>query len=178
MQREERRLHGFLQLRLRPVIGAHAALLDHHLKLVIDVFDVVELEVHHAVRFHLHHERQAIPGDLFPIGGIVRRGEGVVLAAIARDDQRELLARHLLGALEHQMFEEMGEAGLQGRLVRAADLVPDHLNHDRRAVIRDHHDLQAVFQGEALRPERRRVRVLRREAQRAEGQAGQNVTKP
>ena len=55
----------------------------------------------------------------------------------------------LRGALEHQMFEEMREPGFAGRLVGGADLVPDHLRDDRRAVIRDHHDLQPVGKREA-----------------------------
>ena len=52
------------------------------------------------------------------------------------------------GALEHQMFEKMREARFAGRLVGGADLVPDHLRDHRRAVIRDHHDLQAIGEGE------------------------------
>ena len=59
------------------------------------------------------------------------------------------------GALEHQMLEEMREAGFARRLVGRADLVPDHLRDDRRAVIRDHHDLQAVGKREASRAARR-----------------------
>src|SRR5215475_5298066 len=54
-------------------------------------------------------------------------------------------------ALEHQMLEEMREPGLARRLVGGADLVPDHLGHHRRAVILDHHDLQAVRQREGRR---------------------------
>ena len=55
----------------------------------------------------------------------------------------------LLGALEHQMLEEMREAGFAGRLVGRADLVPDHLRDHGRAVVGDHHDLQAVAEREA-----------------------------
>jgi hypothetical protein len=53
------------------------------------------------------------------------------------------------GALEHQVLEKMRQAGFAGRLVGGADLVPDHLGDDGGAVIRDHHNLQAVAEGEA-----------------------------
>ena len=52
-------------------------------------------------------------------------------------------------ALEHQMFEEVRQSRFTWRLVGGADLVPDHLRDDGRAVIRDHDDLQAVVEGEA-----------------------------
>ena len=55
----------------------------------------------------------------------------------------------LAGALEHQMFEEMREPGFAWRLVGRADLVPDHLRDDGRAVIGDHHHLQAVVERES-----------------------------
>ena len=51
-------------------------------------------------------------------------------------------------ALEHQMFEEMGKPGFPRRLVGRADLVPEHMRCDRRAVIRNDDDFQAVRQGE------------------------------
>ena len=76
------------------------------------------------------------------------RREGVVLAAIARDAARELIARTLLGAAEHHVLEEMREAREPGRIVHRADLEPQHLRDDRRAVIGDDHDLHAVGQRE------------------------------
>src|SRR3712207_3633755 len=54
----------------------------------------------------------------------------------------------LLRALEHEMFEEMRDTGLADRIVRRTVAVPHHVGHDRNAVIRDHHDVEAVVQGE------------------------------
>ena len=54
----------------------------------------------------------------------------------------------LCRALEHQMFEEMRESGLARRLVRGADLVPDHVGDDRRAMIGNDHDLEPVGERE------------------------------
>ena len=51
-------------------------------------------------------------------------------------------------ALEHQVFKKMRKAGLAGRLIGGTDLVPDHLRDDRRAVIRNHHDLEPVVERE------------------------------
>ena len=50
----------------------------------------------------------------------------------------------LLGRLEHQVLEEVGDAGDAPRLVGGADPVPDHVGDDRRAVVGDDHHLHAV----------------------------------
>ena len=76
--------------------------------------------------------------------GIVAGGEGILLAADLGDVLREGVAGIFLGALEHQMFEEMRQAGFARRLVGGADLVPDHVGDDRRAMIGDHHDFKTV----------------------------------
>ncbi len=49
-------------------------------------------------------------------------------------------------ALEHQMFEEMRDAGFARRIVGRAVAIPDHMGDDRRAMIRDHHDVHAVVE--------------------------------
>ncbi len=104
----------------------------------------VEPQVDHAVGFHLHHLAEAVLGDALEIGGRVVAGEGVVLAAEAADDLGELADRDLVGRLEHQMFEEMGDAGFAAHLVGGADPVPDHVGDDRRAVVGNDDDLHAV----------------------------------
>ncbi len=47
------------------------------------------------------------------------------------------------------MLEEMREAGLAGRLVGGADLVPDHVRDHRRPAVGDDDDLHAVGEREA-----------------------------
>ena len=54
----------------------------------------------------------------------------------------------LRGALEHQMFEKVREPRMAGRFVGGADLVPDHVGHDRRAVIVYHDDFETVLESE------------------------------
>jgi hypothetical protein len=78
-------------------------------------------------------------------------GEGIVGAADGRDGAVERAGRMVGRRLEHQMFEEMGDAGLARRLIRAADLVPHHMGDDRRAVIGDDDDLHTVVEHEICR---------------------------
>ena len=53
---------------------------------------------------------QPVLGDALEVGGGVLAGEGVVLAAEPGDDLGELADRDLVGRLEHQMLEEVGDA--------------------------------------------------------------------
>ena len=148
----KRRIELLVKQRRGAVVDAHAALFDDDLALGRDD-RVVDDEIGHAVGFELHHQLEPVGGDVLEIGRVVMRGEGVLLAAILRDDAREIARRHRLGAAEHQMLEEMRGARFADDLVGGADLVPDHLRHDRRAMIGDDDDLQPVRQREALRVE-------------------------
>ena len=38
-------------------------------------------------------------------------------------------------SLEHEVFEQVGDAGLSERLVGGTDLVPEHMAHDRHPVV-------------------------------------------
>ena len=125
------------------VLGARAALLDDHLALGLHLFRV-ELEVDHAVGLHLHHRLQAILGDALEVARVVVRGEGVVLAAHARDAFGELARRDLVGRLEHQVLEEVRDARHAGRLIGGAHPIPHVVRHHRRAIVGDDDQLQAV----------------------------------
>jgi hypothetical protein len=46
------------------------------------------------------------------------------------------------------VLKEMRKTGLAGRFVRGADFVPDHVRHDRSAMIRHHNDFEPVGQRE------------------------------
>ena len=120
-----------------------APLVQHDVALGRD-HRVGQREIGHPVGLELHHLAEVLLGDALEIGGVVGGGEGVLVAADRRDALAELVAGMLRRALEHQMLEEMRDAGLAGGLVGRADLVPDHMGHDRRAVVGDHHDLHAV----------------------------------
>ena len=87
-------------------------------------------------------------GDALEIGGVVVAGEGVLLAADLGDALGELALRVGLGALEHQMFEEMGDARLALRIVGRAVAIPHHVGDHRRAVVGNDDHGQAVVEPE------------------------------
>jgi hypothetical protein len=49
-------------------------------------------------------------------------------------------------ALEHEVLEEVRQAGLTWRLVGRPDLVPEHVRNHRGTLVGDQHDLHAVRQ--------------------------------
>ena len=143
----QRRHDLFGQPRLGVVGDAHVVFLEHDVALGQHVL-ILEDQAGHAIGLELHHGAELVARYALEIAGVVGRGEGVLVAADPQHGLGKLAGRMLAGALEHQMFEKMRKAGFAGRLVGGADLVPDHLGNDRRAVIRDHHDLQAIAEGE------------------------------
>ena len=145
----KRRVHFGLQQRHRTVLDSRPLLFHHDVSFRQNL-GVGEFQIDHAVCFHLHDERQTVLCNDLEIGGEVVVCESVVLAAIAGNDARKLPGRDLRRALEHQMFEEVGEARLSGRFVGSADAIPDHVGHDRRAMIGDRQNLHAVGKTEAL----------------------------
>jgi hypothetical protein len=130
-------------------------LLQDHVALRVDVL-VGEAQVRHPVRLHPHDQGQAVLRDHLEVGGEVVAGDGVVVAAVPGHDLRELAGRDLLRALEHQVLEEVRQAGLRLRAVGGADPVPEPVRHDRRPAVRHDDDLEAVVEREGLRVEQRR----------------------
>jgi hypothetical protein len=118
----------------------HVALRQHHL--------VGEHKAGHAVGFQFHNCLELLARHALEIAGVVARGEGVFLTADMRDHLREFTRRVLRRALEHQMLEEMRQARFSRRLVGGADLVPDHVGDNRRAVIGNDDQLQSVRERE------------------------------
>ena len=64
----------------------------------------------------------------------------------------------VLAAVEHQVLEQVGEAGLAGHLVLRADVIPNRDGDDRRLAVLVHDDAQAVVEIELVE---RNLRVLR-----------------
>ena len=144
---EEGRLNRFAELRARVGVAMHAPLFEHHVALGRD--DLVgEDEPGHPVGLERHAGFQVLLGDLLEIGGEIVAGEGVLLAADLGDEFRELALGMALGALEHQMLEEMGDAGLARRIVGRAVAVPDHMGDDGGAMVGNDDDVEAVVENE------------------------------
>ena len=70
--------------------------------------------------------------------------------AIGRNDLREIAWCDLVRPLEQQMLQEVCDAGTAHRFIRRPEPVPDHVDHDRRAVVGDHHDLHAIVETEGF----------------------------
>ena len=85
-------------------------------------------------------------GDALEIGGVVVAGEGVLLAADLGHRFRELALADAFGALEHQMFEEMGDARLARGIVGGAVAIPHHMGDDRGAVVGNDDHRHAVVE--------------------------------
>ena len=138
----------FAKERRGVAVGALRAFLQHDLPLGLPVI-LADAKIGHPVRLHPHDQRQAVGGDTLEVGGEVVAGKGVVGPAIRGHGLGQFARRQRVGALEHQVFQIVGKAGLARHLVGGSDPVPDHLHDDRGAVILDHHRLQAVVQREA-----------------------------
>ena len=89
----------------------------------------------------------------------------------------------MAGTLEHQVFEQVGEAGPPGRLVRGADVIPEVDRDQRQRVVPMQDDFETVLQGVLLDLEtgggghlssrgRRRQRLGVSRKERHQGDAG------
>ena len=73
-------------------------------------------------------------------------GRAVHRAAVDEDQVRVLAGPDVLGALEHHVLEQMGEAGAALALVARADVVVDDDGEDRRRVVFGDDHAQAVLE--------------------------------
>jgi hypothetical protein len=76
------------------------------------------------------------------VGGAVQVGRADAFKG------RQIGLVEVLAAREHQVFEQVGEAGLAGRLVLGTDVVPGVDGHHRRFMVLVHQHRQAVLQHE------------------------------
>ena len=131
------------------VHGTQFPFADDHLELRLKGV-VVQLQVQQAVGFQLQAQFQVFRRQIFKIGGVVPGGEGVDLPALGLEDAGELFGPQGLGPPEHQMLEEVGNAGDARQFVAGAHLVVYLEGDDGQTVIREHEQRQAVGQGKAL----------------------------
>ena len=128
-------------------IGAHTSLFDHDIALGVHNL-VGQNEAGHAIGLEFHHGFEMFAGNALEIGRVIDGGEGIFLTAQSGDDIGEFALGVFLGAFEHQMFEEMRDTGFADGIICRAVAVPDHVGHDRCAMIGDHNDLKTVVQGD------------------------------
>ncbi len=129
------------------VVSAHAPLLGHHRQLGVEPFGI---EIGHAISFEADRHIEVIAIDHFEVVGEVGAGERVIHPAVLLDDVGELLGAVFFGAAEHQMLDQMRDAGLAEALVARSDLAEHVEGGDRRLMIFQHQDLEPVGQGLGL----------------------------
>jgi len=97
-------------------------------------------QVPHPVRLEPQGQVEHAGGDCLEVVRAVEPGGGVARAAGGLDAVEVLAAGHVFGALEHDVFEQVGEARAPGGLVARADVVPEVDGDDGRGVVRAHDD--------------------------------------
>ena len=121
---------------VRRIVKAQAALLLHHLALVVEDF-FVDLQIAHAVRFQPQHHGQHVAGHRLPENRGVLGGVSVVRSAGTNDVIGEFVGAEVLCAVEHQVLKEVREPGSARNLILRAHVIPN-LHVDHRRVVRLH----------------------------------------
>ena len=133
------------------LIFALALLVLDHTALLIELvlIDRAE-EMTHAVRLHPHCKVQRGRRHCLKVVGAVRVGRAIHAGRADLLERGEILAVIVLAAIEHQVFEKMGEASLARNLISGTHVVPECDRHDRSLSILVYDDPEPVIQVELL----------------------------
>ena len=134
---------------VRPILVALSPLVLDDVALRVDGLRRHRLEqVAHAIRFEEQRELERVRRHVDPVIGAIVLSRAVVVAAGRLEQRVELARHHVPGAHEHEVFEQMREAGSPGPLAAGADVVPHVDRHERHAVILVQDHVQPVGQRE------------------------------
>ena len=127
------------------VVHAQAAFFLHRLPLVVDVL-LRDGRRPHAIGLEEEDHVELVCRHLLEVERMVLVGLPVMVAAVVLDEPGQLAIGDVLRTFEHQMLEQVREAGAPLPLVPRPDVVGHgHRHHRRRAIGRDDH-AQAVLQ--------------------------------
>src|SRR3546814_1343021 len=101
-------------------------------------------QVAHAIRFEPQRAIQRAGRHVLEIVGAVVPGRAVHLGCAGWLQRAEEFVVVVFGAVEHQMFEQVREAVQAGRLVLAADVIPD-VDRDHRRSEEHTSELQSLM---------------------------------
>ena len=133
------------------LVLALALLVLHDPALLVDGLLVERAQqVTHPVRFHPQRAVERGGGHVLEIVGAIRAGRAVLVRGADFLEGLEELAAVVLRTLEHQVLEPVRKLPAVGRLVLAADVVPDVDRDDGGLPVRVHDDRQAVVEPEPL----------------------------
>jgi hypothetical protein len=107
-------------------------------------------QIAHPVAFHEQCALERPGRNRLEIIGAVEIGGAVVIGRADLLQIFEIVARQVFRPVEHQMLEQMGEAGLALRLVLGTDIVPHRDADHRRLAVGVNEDGQAVGELELL----------------------------
>ncbi len=121
------------------------ALVLHHVALVLQALLVQRGEQRaHPVGLEPQGQLEFVGRHRLEVVGALEAGGAVERTAGALHEFEVPVARHLRGPLEHQVLEEVCQAGAALHLVPGADVVPQAHGGDRRLVVLGEHHAQAV----------------------------------
>lgn len=100
----------------------------------------------HTIRLELHHLFQLLFGHLLKVAGVVLARKSVVAPARSGHQPAEFTGANTRRTLEHHVFQQVRHARCPVGFVHAADAVPDHMHHRRRAVVFLDDDAQTVVE--------------------------------
>ena len=136
-------------------------------------------EVAHAVRFHPQRQVERGGRHVLEIVGAVEAGGAVDAGGADQLEGLEILARVVLGAREHQVLEQVREAGAALGLILGADVVPEIHGDDRRLAIGVHDHPEPVVEREFLEGDVDGVAGARGERQGdGQGEGGEQPGEP
>ena len=153
LRREEVGLELLLERAVRAVVVRPALLVLDDLALVVEVLLAQGVEQgRHPVGLEPEGQFELVRRQRLEVVRAVEPGRAVHGPAGGLHERDVFGLRDVARALEHDMLEQVREAGLAGDLVLGADVVPEVDRHDRCEMILRHDDPQAV--GETLVTER------------------------
>ena len=145
----EQRLHDFIEDQTAWLIVALPFFVLDNAALVIELLlrDRAQ-QITHAVAFQPEGAFKRRLGNGLEIIRTVEIGRAVVIGRTHFLQVLEVVFRRIFGAVEHEVFEQMGETGLALRFVLGTDIVPHGQRDDGRLFIGMHNDIEAIVQGE------------------------------
>ena len=131
-----------------PVVVRLALLVLDDVPLVVEVLLRERIEQRaHPIGLEPQAELDLVGRQRLEVVRAVEERRRVADAASTLDEGHVLGLRDVAAALEHEVLEEVGEAGLAGLLVLRADVVPEVDRDDRGDPIGSDDDAEAVVEG-------------------------------
>src|SRR4051812_18957744 len=134
---------------IRRVLVTLSPLVLHHVALSVHPFRRHRLEqIPHAIRFKEQRELQRVRRRIDVVVGPIGLGRSIVSCARGLEQRVEFPFLHVLRAFEHQVLEQVREAGPAGFLTGRSNVVPDVHGNQRHGMVLVQDHVQAVRQRE------------------------------